>query len=251
MSVIHTVEFLEKWMSKSAAQMRRNGDTTDKGGCMTVLEAPMRQQTKSPQWLWAGIASGPLFVALSFAQVPFHEGFDLTKHAFSFLLLGPGGWLQACNFILAGILYVLSGIGLRRALGRRTGRWAQVLISAVGIGMITAGMFRPDPAYGYPEGAPAGMPAEFTTGSAIHGLAFVVAMLAWCALLVVLAMWLRRGLERRWAAAALTAAVALLAVPAVSAQPFGTVVLYVVVTIAFGITSTLLAHVSSPTRRDR
>jgi Protein of unknown function (DUF998) len=218
---------------------------------MTVLEAPTVQQAQSRRWLSAGIAAGPLFVALSFAQVPFRDGFDLTKHAFSFLLLGPGGWLQACTFVFAGVLYLLSGVGLGRALGGATGRWAQVLISAVGIGMMIAGLFAPDPAYGYPEGAPAGPPADLSTSSVIHGLAFVASMLSWCTLLVVLAVWLRRSDERRWAIVALITAVALLAVPTVSGKSFGTVVLYVVVTAAFAITSALLAQVSLQTRRDR
>ena len=73
----------------------------------------------------------------------------------------------------------------------------------------------------------------------------------WCALLVVLGLWLRRGRRSGWAIVALITAVALLAVPAVSAHPFGTVVLYVVVTCAFAITSALLAQVSSQTRGDQ
>ena len=48
---------------------------------MTVLEEQAVRQAQSTKWLWAGVAAGPLFVALSFAQVPFREGFDLTKHA--------------------------------------------------------------------------------------------------------------------------------------------------------------------------
>jgi len=125
--------------------------------------------------------------------------------------------------VLAGPLYLLSGLGLRQAVGGTIGRSAQVLISTVGIGMIIAGLFPPDPAYGYPEGAPTGMPADLSTNSVIHGLAFVVSMLSWCALLVVIAVWFRHGGERRWAMGALITALALLAVPAVSSQSFGTV----------------------------
>jgi Protein of unknown function (DUF998) len=218
---------------------------------MTVLEAPAAQQVRTTSWLWAGIVSGPLFVTLSFTQIPFREGFDLTKHAFSFLLLGPTGWLQACNFVLAGVLYGTCGLGLRHTLRGRTGRSTQALITAMGMGMIVAGLFPPDPSYGYPEGAPAGVPDQLSISGIVHALAFVVSMLCWCALLVVLGLWLRRRRSRGWATVALTTAVALLTVPAVSAQPFGTVVLYLVVTGAFVITSALLAQVSSQTRRDR
>jgi hypothetical protein len=41
----------------------------------------------------AGIVAGPLFVTVSLVQIPFRDGFDMTRHAFSFLLIGPGGWL--------------------------------------------------------------------------------------------------------------------------------------------------------------
>jgi hypothetical membrane protein len=239
-------------MSKSVAQTRRHGETTtDEGGTMTVLEAPAVQQVQRTHLLWAGMASGPLFVALSFAQVPFRDGFELTKHPFSFLLLGPGGWLQSCNFILAGVLYGVSGVGLRRALPGRTGRWTQLLITTMGTGMVVAGLFPPDPSYGYPEGAPAGVPADLSIGGIVHGLAFAVSMLCWCALLAVTGLWLRRSRRSGWATVALITAVALLVVPVVSTQPFGTVVLYVVSTGAFAITSALLAQVSSQIRADR
>ena len=218
---------------------------------MTALVEQTAQPAQATRWLWAGVVAGPLFVVLSFAQVPLHEGFDLTKHAFSFLLLGDGGWLQTCNFVLTGTLYLLSGVGLRQALGGGIGRSAQVLIAAVGIGMITAGLFPPDPAYGYPEGAPAGVPADFSISGILHGLAFVLSMLAWCGLLTVLGVSLRRSDQRSWAIASLITALALLGVPAVSSQSFGTVVLYVVASVAFVMTSALLAHVSSHIGRNR
>jgi hypothetical protein len=95
------------------------------------------------------------------------------------------------------------------------------------------------------------VPSDLSSGGIVHGLAFAVSMLCWCALLVVLGLWLRRSRRGGWATVALITAVALLIVPAVSAQPFGAVVLYVVVTGAFAITSALLAQVSSQIRGDR
>ena len=71
-------------------------------------------QHRRAQLLDAGVVAGPLFVLVSFAQIPFRDGFDMTRHAFSFLLLGPGGWVQIINFLVVGLLYIAAGRGLRR-----------------------------------------------------------------------------------------------------------------------------------------
>ena len=104
--------------------------------------------------LLAGVVAGPLFVAVSFVQIPSRAGFDVTKHAFSFLELGPGGWVQSLNFAATGLLFVASGVGLRRAMGGFAGRAAQVLVSGVGAGMVAAGLFPPDAYRGYPTTTP-------------------------------------------------------------------------------------------------
>src|SRR5215210_1115910 len=82
--------------------------------------------------LVAGAISGPLFVAASLAQIPLRDGFDMTRHAFSFLLNGPGGWLQTINFILTGALFLFASPGLRAGLGGRAGVVAGVLLGIVG-----------------------------------------------------------------------------------------------------------------------
>lgn len=102
--------------------------------------------------LSAGIIAGPLMVAVSFAQIPFRDGFDMTRHAFSFLLLGPGGRLQLLNYLVVGALYIIAGFGLSRTLGGRTGRAAQILATCLGAGLILAGIFPPPPSFGYPGG---------------------------------------------------------------------------------------------------
>jgi hypothetical protein len=48
------------------------------------------------------------------------------------------------------------GSGPDRAAGRRGARWAAVLAGAYGVGLVLAGIFRADPAYGFPVGTPAG-----------------------------------------------------------------------------------------------
>src|SRR5829696_4528610 len=167
--------------------------------------------------LRAGIVTGPMFVAVSFAQIPFRDGFDMTRHAFSFLLLGPGAGLQIVNYLLVGMLYAVSGVGLRRALGGRSGRVARALATGLGAGLLVAGLFPPPPSFGYPAGAPAGMPAELSTNAVLHGVGFGLGVISWCVLLLVLAAWLRRQGQRRWAVLALVTGLALLVVPTTSA----------------------------------
>jgi hypothetical protein len=84
---------------------------------------------------WGAVA-GPLFVAVSLAQVPFREGFDLTRHAFSFLLNGPGSWVQTLNFVATGVLFGCAAQGLGPALGGRAWSVVRVLLTVLGAGLV-------------------------------------------------------------------------------------------------------------------
>ena len=192
--------------------------------------------------LACGALAGPLFIAVSLAQIPFREGFDLTRHAFSFLLNGPGGWVQMLNFVATGVLFSLAAWGLGPALGGRAGSVGQVLLIILGAGLVVAGLFAPQPSYGYPPGAPAGMPSELTTSSVVHGIAFGLSIVSYCAALAVAAWRLRRVGAPRWAAACAAAALLLLAIPATQGQAAGTVVIYVAVTAAYLVTAALFLH---------
>lgn len=189
--------------------------------------------------LLAGVVAGPLFVAVSFVQIPSRAGFDVTKHAFSFLELGRGGWVQSLNFAVTGLLFVASGVGLRRAMGGRAGRVAQVLVSGVGAGMVAAGLFPPDAYRGYPSTTPVSSP--LTAHGPLHAVAFTCSMLCWFALLLVMARWFARRGRRRASLAATLAAVGLVLVPLTTGQAFDTVLLYVAATAAFLTTARLFA----------
>jgi hypothetical protein len=205
---------------------------------MTTTQAGRPAATiQRPLPLVAGIVAGPLFVTVSLAQVPFRDGFDMTRHAFSFLLIGPGGWLQTLNYVLVGLLFTVAGVGLRRRLAGRPGRAAQLLATALGAGLVLAGVFPPPPSFGYPAGAPAGAPAELTATAILHAVGFIVGVLSFTVLQFVLARWLWRRHQRRWAAVAAATGLALLTVPPTSGLPFGTVWLYIAVGAAFLLTS--------------
>lgn len=200
----------------------------------------------TPRLILAGVIAGPLFVALSFVQIPFQSGFDVTQHAFSFLLLGHTGWVEQLAFITAGVLFVAGAVGACRVLGGRAGATALVGGAMLGVGKIVAGIWAPQPSFGFPIGAPEGAPQVLTTSSIIHGLGFVVAMMGWTIFLVVVAItsWRRYA---DWPAALAGTAVAIgsLVVPAFSNQPYGTILIYVLVTTGYVVTSWLFIRLAS------
>jgi hypothetical membrane protein len=112
-----------------------------------------------------GVVAGPLFVVVALAQALTRDGFDLSKHAWSLLANGELGWIQITNFILTGLMTLAAAVGLRRALMSGRGRtWAPLLIAIYGLSVIGAGLFRADPAQGFPVGTPE------TTTISWHGM---------------------------------------------------------------------------------
>lgn len=79
-----------------------------------------KARTTTRARLLAGVVAGPLYLVLGFAQVAMREGFDLTVHPFSFLSLGDRKWVQIANFVLTGVLFVVSATGLRKAMSGST-----------------------------------------------------------------------------------------------------------------------------------
>lgn len=102
-----------------------------------------------------GIIAGPLYVVVSLAQALSRDGFQLRTHAWSLLANGAYGWIQVANLVLAGLMTVAAAAGLRRGLAAGRGRtWAPLLIGVYGLSLVGAGIFRADPAQGFPIGAP-------------------------------------------------------------------------------------------------
>ena len=113
------------------------------------------------------------------------------------------------NFVLAGVLNLLYAAGLwRRLHPGRAGTWGPLLIGAYGLGLISVGVFRTDPADGFPPGALA--PTHPSWHGALHALGglFIFVVLA-AALAVFVRFFLARK-ERWWAFYCLASAVLLL-----------------------------------------
>ena len=122
------------------------------GGDVTV-----RDEALTSALLASGVVAGVGYPAIMLAAGALREGYRALHQPGSMLNLGPGGWVQIANFVVTGLLMIACAGGLRRAL--RSGRgatWAPLLIATYGVGLAAAGVFSPDPSYGYPPGAPLG-----------------------------------------------------------------------------------------------
>jgi hypothetical membrane protein len=125
---------------------------------MTVLEHTTsttscdRESRITKSLLGYGVIAGPVFVVVSLAQALTRPGFDPARHAWSLLSNGDLGWIQVTNFVAAGLMTVALAVGLRRA---GAGPWAPRLIGVYGLSLVAAGVFRADPALGFPAGTPA------------------------------------------------------------------------------------------------
>jgi hypothetical membrane protein len=129
-------------------------------------DCPPAQQRVTRSLLGYGVVAGPVYVATSLAQAVAHDGFDLTRHAWSQLATGPQGWIQMANLLLTGAMVIAFAVGLHRA---GPSRWAPPLIATYGLGLVASGLLVADPGAGYPVGMPA--PAVPTW----HGIGHFVA----------------------------------------------------------------------------
>jgi Protein of unknown function (DUF998) len=77
--------------------------------------------------------------------------------------------------------------------GAVDGRWAPRLLAGYGVGLVFAGLFRADPADGFPAGAPAGPAQQLSTHGMLHLLSGSAGFLCLIAACFVIA----RGMSRR------------------------------------------------------
>jgi hypothetical membrane protein len=146
---------------------------------MTTIETRTRTDATTRAMLAAGVLAGPLFVATATLQILTRDGFDLRRHPISLLSVGEDGWLQVTNFIVAGVLSIIFSLGVARVLTDGPGsRWGPRLCALFGVGLVIGGVFKADPALGFPAGAPEGIPEDITTHAMIHAFAPPLAFLS-------------------------------------------------------------------------
>ena len=119
--------------------------------------APSEATTKLTRALLAcGVVAGPFYIVVGVLQLFIRPGFDITRHMLSLLANGDLGWIQITNFEVSGLLTIAGAIGIRQILrGGSGGTWGPWLLALYGLGLMAAGIFRADPALGFPPGTPA------------------------------------------------------------------------------------------------
>lgn len=119
--------------------------------------------------LACGIAAGPVYLLIGYAQALLRPGFDAAHNDLSVLANGELGWVQAASLIITGTLTSLCALGIRRALHPGRGAtWGPALIGLYGVGLIGAGIFTADPMNGFPPGTPPGHPSSGSLHGFIH-----------------------------------------------------------------------------------
>lgn len=150
--------------------------------------------------LACGMIAGPLFVLTFLVEGATRGGYDPIRHPVSSLALGPFGWVQTANFIIAGLLTAAFAVGLRRVL--RPGRgatWGPLLIGIWALGLIGAGIFVTDPVSGYPPGTPDRLVEYSSAQAAIHDFVSVLAFVSFAAACFVFTRRFADTGERGWA----------------------------------------------------
>ncbi|MEU4835898.1 DUF998 domain-containing protein [Streptosporangium sp. NPDC023615] len=143
--------------------------------------------------LACGAIAGPLFILVVLLQDYTRSGFDSRQHPLSLHALGDRGWIQVVNFVAIGVLNLAYAWGLRRALHPGpAGTWGPAMLGVYGLALIIAGIFRADPAFGFPPGVAA--PSNPSMADLIHGVA---AMVAFGCLTVACFVFARRFGARR------------------------------------------------------
>ncbi|GAA3235077.1 DUF998 domain-containing protein [Nonomuraea helvata] len=179
------------------------------------------------------MVAGPLFVAAFLVQGAVRAHYDSLRHPVSSLALGEYGWVQAVNFVVAGLLTLALAAGLRRALKAsaqpRATVWGPVLVGAWGAMLICAGVFTTDPVSGYPPGTPGLATGYGSVHAALHDYLSLMGFVALPAACVVFAVRFLRERERGWAAYSIA-----------SATGFGGA--FVLATIAFSQNPALVAY---------
>jgi hypothetical protein len=178
----------------------------------TAASASCDSTTRVTKTLLAyGVLAGPIYVVVSLAQALTRDGFELTRHQWSLLSNGAHGWIQITNFVVTGLMMGALAAGARRALRPgRAARWAPRLAGAFGASMIGAGVFRADPALGFPAGTPDDV-AQISWHGMLHlACAGVGFMCLAAACLVVAGRFAAEG-DRGWAIYSRATGVAFLA----------------------------------------
>jgi hypothetical protein len=190
-------------MNKATLQDSTNLEY-DQTGEKQVTHA-LTRQTRT--LLICGLIAGPFYIVVGLIQAFTRPGFDIMRHDLSLLADGDLGWIQISNLLLTGLLVIAFAVGVRQALHAGRGRtWGPILLSVYGLGLIGAGFFTADPAFGFPPGTPTDAHAISWHGL-LHFICGGVGFLALISACFVLARRFASQRQRGWAAYSLATGV--------------------------------------------
>lgn len=210
--------------------------------------ASAEQARRTRILLGCGAAAGPLFIAAGLIQAATRTGFDPVKHPVSLLSVGDLGWIQITSFVLTGLLFLASAVGMRRALRPRgASTWGPRLIGAFGVALIGGGAFVADPGLGFPPGTPEGVPDEFSWHGIVHSVAPVVGFLALSLACFVFARRSFGRRERGWAVFSIFTGVTIQVLGAIPNVNLNFIPLWAATVLGFGWASTQAARLIART----
>lgn len=175
--------------------------TTPLAGSPGAATEPAATVTRA--LLACGIVAGPLYILVGAIEILTRDGFDMTRHDLSLMSNGDLGWIHITLLVLTGLLTVASAAGMRRAVRGGGGTWGPLLVGFYGWGLIGAGVFVADPAFGFPPGTPADANAVSWHGL-LHVITGGVGFLALIAACFVFARRFRARKQWGWATYSMT-----------------------------------------------
>jgi Protein of unknown function (DUF998) len=164
------------------------------------VEATISQRVRMA--LIAGALAGPIYICVGTLEAVIRQGFDIRIHSLSLLANGTGGWIHSTMMVASGLLTVIGALGVS-SLQQRTGRRSYAMVTGLviyGLGIVTAGLLRADPADGFPIGTPPGPPVVVTGSGIGHLVAGGIGFLGLIVACLACARRSARAGERIWAA---------------------------------------------------
>jgi hypothetical protein len=149
--------------------------------------------------LACGVVAGPMYVTVTLIEALTRDGFDMKHHRFTALTTGDLGWIHQSNMVLVGALTVLLAVGVRQMM--QTGpasAWGPRLLAWFGVAYVIGGVFRADPAVGFPPGTTAEM-VHITWHGAVQEASRSASSLLLIATSLVFARWFAGQGRRGWA----------------------------------------------------
>ena len=208
-----------------------------------TASAPGRSPQRTRLLLTGGALAGPLFIVVGVVHGLVRPGFDPVRHPLSLLSVGDPGWVQIANFVVAGLLFMGCGVGLRHALHPgRAGTWGPWMYGVFGLALVAGGVFVSDPGLGFPPGTPDGVPETMSWHAAAHSVAPVTGFLA---LSVACFVFARRAVgrgERAWAVFSVVTGIAIQLLGGVSGATLNFIPMWMAMILGFGWASAQVAR---------